>query len=339
MAARLVVVTPNGPDLHDPGRAHPERPSRLTAALAGVADAELGDTVTSVPGRSATDVELERVHDARYIEELEALAAGGGGHLDADTVVAPGSARAARTTAGCGLVAIERLRAGEADAGFVVARPPGHHANRAGGRGFCLFNNVALAAAQLVVARERVLIVDWDVHHGNGTQEIFWNEPSVLYVSTHQWPAYPGTGLVDETGGSAAAGTTMNFPLPPGATGDVALAAIDEVVAPAVEQFAPTWVLISAGFDAHRADPLADLSWTAGDYSLLASRIAAFAPEAGRLVAFLEGGYDLDALRASVGATVAALAGDPRSPEAPSAGGPGREVLERTRRAQERVTS
>jgi acetoin utilization deacetylase AcuC-like enzyme len=337
MAARLVVVTPSGPDLHDPGRAHPERPARLTAALAGVADAELGDAVVAVRGRPATDVELQLVHDARYLEELDALAAGGGGHLDADTVVAPGSARAARTTAACGLVAIERLRAGEADAAFVVARPPGHHANRARGRGFCLFNNVALAAAQLVAVRERVLIVDWDVHHGNGTQEIFWDEPSVFYVSTHQSPAYPGTGRAHETGGPAAPGTTMNFPLPPGATGDVVLAAIDQVVAPAVEQFAPTWVLISAGFDAHRADPLADLSWTAGDYGLLAARVAAFAPERGRLVAFLEGGYDLDALRRSVSATVAALAFDPRAVEAPSAGGPGREVLERTRRAWEQA--
>jgi acetoin utilization deacetylase AcuC-like enzyme len=339
MAARLVVVTPNGPDGHDPGPAHPERPARLTAALAGVADAELGDALHRVSGRPATDGELQLVHDARYLEELEALAARGGGHLDADTVVAPGSAVAARATAGCGLMAIEQLRAGEADAAFVVARPPGHHANRARGRGFCLFKNVAVGAAQLVGARERVLIVDWDVHHGNGTQEIFWNEPSVLYVSTHQSPAYPGTGLVGETGGPSAAGTTMNFPLPPGATGDVALAAIEEVVAPAVEQFSPTWVLISAGFDAHRADPLADLWWTAGDYGLLTSRVAEFAPEPGRLVAFLEGGYDLDALRASVRATVAALAGDQRAPEAPSSGGPGREVLDRTRRAWEQVTS
>ncbi len=151
-------------------------------------------------------------------------------------------------------------------------------------------------------------IVDWDVHHGNGTQDIFWDDPNVLYVSTHQYPAYPGTGRADEIGGLRAAGLTLNFPLPPGATGDVALTAVDEVVAPAVDRFGPTWVLVSAGFDAHRADPLADLAWSAGDYSALATRVLEFAPGAGRTVAFLEGGYDLDALRASTAATVSAFA-------------------------------
>ena len=149
------------------------------------------------------------------------------------------------------------------------------------GQGFCLFNNVAVAAAALTARGERVLIVDWDVHHGNGTQDVFWDDPNVLFVSTHQYPAYPGTGRAEETGGAHARGLTINFPLPPGATGDVALAALDDVVAPAAATFAPTWVLISAGFDAHRADPLADLAWTAGDYAALAARVAELRAGAG----------------------------------------------------------
>jgi len=181
-----------------------------------------------------------------------------------------------------------------------------------------------------------VLVVDWDVHHGNGTQEIFWDDPRVLFVSTHQYPAYPGTGRADETGGAHALGLTMNFPLPPGATGDVALAGLDDVVAPAVEQFAPAWVLVSAGFDAHRADPLADLAWSAGDYGLLAARVREYAPTDGRVIAFLEGGYDLDALRASASATASVLAAAGTAgaaAERPTSGGPGREVVDRTRRA------
>jgi acetoin utilization deacetylase AcuC-like enzyme len=178
-----------------------------------------------------------------------------------------------------------------------------------------------------------VLIVDWDVHHGNGTQAIFWDDPRVLYVSTHQYPAYPGTGRADEIGGPRAAGLTVNFPLPPGATGDVALAALDDVVGPTVEAFAPGWVLVSAGFDAHRADPLADLAWSAGDFAALTTRVLALAPGRGRTVLFLEGGYDLDALRASTAATASSLAGEPCASETATSGGPGREVVGRTARA------
>src|SRR5262249_41743478 len=158
-----------------------------------------------------------------------------------------------------------------------------HHAVATRGQGFCLFNNVAVAAAALVERGERVLVVDWDVHHGNGTQDVFWDDPRVLFVSTHQYPAYPGTGRADEVGGARARGLTLNFPLPPGATGDAALAALDDVIAPTAEQFAPTWVLISAGFDAHRADPLADLRWTAGDYAALTARVMELAPAPGRI--------------------------------------------------------
>jgi acetoin utilization deacetylase AcuC-like enzyme len=189
-----------------------------------------------------------------------------------------------------------------------------------------------VSAAALTAGGERVLIVDWDVHHGNGTQDIVWDDPSVVYVSTHQSPHYPGTGHPSDTGGPNAPGTVFNFALPPGATGDVALAAL-AATEPAVRAFAPTWVLVSAGFDAHRADPLADLAWSAGDFALLARRVQDLAPSPGRLVLFLEGGYDLDALERSTSSTLAALAGDAAAPEPPTSGGPGREAVTRTARA------
>jgi acetoin utilization deacetylase AcuC-like enzyme len=198
--------------------------------------------------------------------------------------------------------------------------------------GFCMINNIAVAAAALAGRGERVLIVDFDVHHGNGTQTIFWDDPRVLYISTHEWPLYPGTGRAEETGGDGAPGLTVNIPLPAGATGDVMLQAADDAMAPVVERFAPTWVLVSAGFDAHRADPLARLQLTAGDFADLVGRIRGFAPGPGRTVLVLEGGYDLDALRLSVGATLSALLDRSYRPEASSAGGPGGDVVEAVQR-------
>jgi acetoin utilization deacetylase AcuC-like enzyme len=203
--------------------------------------------------------------------------------------------------------------------------------------GFCLINNVAVGAATLAEAGERVLIVDWDVHHGNGTQDIFWDDSRVLYVSTHQSPAYPGTGSAIDTGGPNARGLTVNVPLPPGSAGDAALVAFDEIADPVIEAFDPTWVLISAGFDAHRDDPLADLVWSAGDYAALTRRVAGYAPRPGRVVAYLEGGYDLRALGLSAGATVAALAGSTWAPEPPTSGGPGRPAVAAVKRLRERA--
>jgi acetoin utilization deacetylase AcuC-like enzyme len=327
MAGRVLVTSLDGHDRHDTGRGHPERPARLDAVIGGIEDARLGDALTWEDGTTAGRDDLLRVHDRRYLTAIEEFAAAGGGDLDPDTPVSEGSFETALLAAGSGLSALDALRRDAADVAFVAVRPPGHHATRERGQGFCLLNNVAICAAALADRDERVLIVDWDVHHGNGTQDIFWDDPRVLYVSTHQWPAYPGTGRASETGGPNAPGLTINFPLPPGATGDVALAAVDEVVAPAVERFAPTWVLVSAGYDAHRDDPLADLAWSAGDYAALTRRVASFAPQSGRFLAFLEGGYDLDALRASVSATVAAMAGTVTDGEPPTAGGPGRETV------------
>jgi acetoin utilization deacetylase AcuC-like enzyme len=322
----LVATDPRFAE-HDPGRGHPERPVRLDAVGAGLLDAGL-DRASRIElePRVATRAELERVHRADYVAQLEAFCARGGGALDPDTAVVAASWEAATLAAGAGLAAVDALRAREGDAAFCAVRPPGHHAVAGRAMGFCLFNNVAVAAAAARDHGERVCIVDWDAHHGNGTQDMFWSDRDVMYVSMHEWPLYPGTGRLDDVGEGAGAGTTINFPLPAGATGDVYLAALDEVVAPRVEAFAPDWVFVSAGFDAHRADPLTGLGLGAGDFADLGVRVQAWVP-AGRVVAFLEGGYDLDALRNSVAATASALVGAPVRPEPATAGGPGHHVV------------
>ncbi len=321
----LIVVEPLAATDHAQ-EGHPERPSRIDAAMSGVADLHLDSDLLVVAARPASIDQLRRVHTAGHLDRLNRFCADGGGALDPDTYAGPASWEAARLAAGAGLVAVEAAAVHRAPA-FVAARPPGHHATTDRAMGFCLVNNVAVAAAALAESGERVLVIDWDVHHGNGTQEVFWDDPSVLYVSTHQWPAYPGTGRSDEVGGPGARGATVNVPLPPGATGDVVRRAFDEIVAPAVAAFSPTWVLVSAGFDAHRADPLADLALSSGDFADLAGVVAAFAPAPGRLVVFLEGGYDLGAMRASVAATLGRLVGAERETEDPTSGGPGHEQL------------
>lgn len=325
MAVLIVVGPVEGEGHHRQG--HPERPSRIGAAMGGVDDLHLDSDQLVLPSVAADTSQLLRVHSADYLAELERFCATGGGPLDADTYATPESWDAARLSAGAGLVAVDALAERGADVAFVVARPPGHHALADRSMGFCLINNIAVAAASLVSSGERVLIVDWDVHHGNGTQALFWDEPDVLYVSTHQWPCYPGTGRASEVGGPSATGTTVNVPLPPGATGDVVRSAFDRLVTPVVSGFAPSWVLISAGFDAHRDDPLADLALSAGDFATLATVVAEYAPGPGRTVLFLEGGYELGALRSSVSATLGALVGSSLATEPPTSGGPGMDHL------------
>ncbi|MEL7157484.1 MAG: histone deacetylase [Actinomycetota bacterium] len=339
MTRAVLCTTTADADRHDTGRHHPERPARLVAVERALTDRALCEIVVPLPGRLATIDELAAAHDRQYLGAIEQFIADGGGALDPDTVASAGSWDTARRAVGAGLAAIDELANTDAAAAFVGIRPPGHHATTNQAMGFCLVNNVAVVAANLRQRGQRVTVLDWDVHHGNGTQDIFWNEPDVLYVSIHEHPAYPGTGGAQEVGGPEARGTTVNIPLPEGATGDAALAAFDDIIEPAVRAFAPDWLLVSAGYDAHRADPLAGLAWSAGDYRLLTSRTAGLVPD-GRLVLFLEGGYDLDALSSSVAATVAALGGvaEP-DPEPPTSGGPGRDAVARTaathRRAQE----
>jgi acetoin utilization deacetylase AcuC-like enzyme len=316
----LVVVSNSSADDHDAGPGHPERAARTRAAADGLIDAGLHDALVDVAPRQATSAELHRVHSAEYLGTLEAISGAGGGHFDDDTVMSAGSWETALLAAGSGLQAVAALDDGLGDAALVLARPPGHHAGPETAQGFCFLNNISITAAALVERGERVAIIDWDVHHGNGTQEIFWDDPRVLFVSMHQRGLYPGTGRVVDSGGPSAQGTTLNIPLPAFTTGEALRLAMDGLVAPTVAAFAPTWVLVSAGYDGHRHDPLAEWSLTAGDYAELATRVAAMAPQPGRLMAFLEGGYDLPSLAASVGATGAAFLGERYRPEPPSNG-------------------
>jgi acetoin utilization deacetylase AcuC-like enzyme len=335
----LIVGGPTGDSEHDGGPFHPEQPRRIDAVMAGVHDLVLGDELITVGAPMADREELARVHTSTYLRELEDFCQRGGGNLDPDTFASPGSWTAACRAAGAGLATVGALRQHDQGVGFVVARPPGHHATADRAMGFCLLNNVAVAAASLTARGDRVLIVDWDVHHGNGTQSIFWDDPKVLYVSTHQWPLYPGTGRATEIGGSAARDLTVNIPVPPGATGDIIRMALNEVGQPAIERFAPEWVLISCGFDAHRADPLGGLALSDGDFASLASLVAEYEPRPGRLVLFLEGGYDPTALRTSVTATLSALLGGSDSIERPTSDGPGREDVEAALLARRRAVA
>ncbi len=325
----MLIVSGGTAELEHERAGHPERPERIAAAMAGVGDLHLGEELEVLPAFVAGRAELARVHAPHYLDELAAFSESGGGDVDPDTYATVDSWSAARRAAGAGLVAIDALRRHDDGVAFVAARPPGHHALRDRALGFCLLNNIAVSAAALTDEGERVLIVDWDVHHGNGTQAIFWDDPSVLYVSTHQWPLFPGSGTAGEIGGRPARGKTVNVPLPAGATGDVVRRAIVEVAGPVIDRFDPTWVLISAGFDAHRADPLADLALSSGDFADLADLVAGFAPRPGRVMLFLEGGYDAAALRTSVAATLGRLLGAGDPPEAPTHGGSGAEAVER----------
>ncbi len=296
--------------LHDyPG--HPETAARLRAITDRLATDPALRGLPATPAPDA-DVEMLRaVHTDRHIAGIEHAARGGGGWLDGDTYCTPQSYDVALRAAGAAMRVTEMVMGGESRSAFALVRPPGHHATPSQAMGFCLFNNAAVAAraAQRLHGAERVAIVDIDVHHGNGTQDVFYDDASVLYCSLHQWPLYPGTGRAAETGTARAEGTTVNVPLPPGTGAEQWLAAFETRVATALVAHRPDLIVVSAGYDAHAADPLAELRLATETYAQVAARLAEIAGElcGGRTVWVLEGGYDLDALATSVGATLQAL--------------------------------
>ena len=301
---------------HLNGPSHPERPERLEAILGAVREVGLWDSLDHPSFEAASEGDLETCHTRAHVERVKDLAQSGGGALDGDTHVSPVSFDVASLSVGAAMEAVRVVMQGEARNAFVAVRPPGHHAES--GRdpyspwGFCLFNTIAIAArvAQRDYGAKRVAILDFDVHHGNGTQEIFYSDPSVLFVSLHQSPLFPGTGETNERGEGEGQGTTLNFPLPAGSTGAIYHRVWGQVGAK-VRAFQPDLILLSAGYDAHADDPLGSMKLTADDYGALVFDAKSWADElcGGKLVAVLEGGYNLDALASSVVMTLGVLNG------------------------------
>jgi acetoin utilization deacetylase AcuC-like enzyme len=301
---------------HDTGFGHPERADRIRAIEAELEHRDwLGWERRESP--PATLEQLLAVHPQSHVDAVRELSARGGA-FDLDTPTSEGSYEAALHTAGGAVALVEALLAGETTTGFSVARPPGHHAERARAMGFCLFNNVAVAARHALdsLGVERVLILDPDVHHGNGTNAIFHATPEVLFASIHQWPFYPGTGALEDVGEGEGRGYSLNLPVPARTEGDTFLSLLEHIVAPAAREFRPALILLSAGFDAHRDDPVGGCLLGTADFAELARSVRALGDElAAPVGAVLEGGYGLDSLAASVAATMEALqdGGEPRS--------------------------
>jgi acetoin utilization deacetylase AcuC-like enzyme len=297
--------------VHHRERGHPERPERLAAVMARLQEKGLLQQLVEYPVGEASLEAIQRVHSVDYILSLEAACVRGFARLDVDTYVTDASFRLARRARGGLLHLVDAVMQRRADNGFALIRPPGHHARPFASMGFCLFGNVAAAArhAQARYGIERVLIVDFDVHHGNGTQEIFYEDPDVLVVSSHQHPCYPGTGMAREVGSGAGTGATLNIPYPPGTGDEQILRAYREVVLPVADRFRPELVLVSAGFDAHHLDPLADGAMSAGGFGELMRLLLGIADAhcGGRLVAALEGGYHSEALAESVRACITVM--------------------------------
>jgi len=292
---------------HEMPPGHPESVDRLRAVL-GALEAEEFALLQRAEAPRATREQIARVHPEGHIEFIEGSAPQEGfRRIDADTAMSPGSLEAAYRAAGAVVYAVDEVMAGKARNGFCAVRPPGHHAEPETAMGFCLFNNIAIGAlhARAVHGCARVAVVDFDVHHGNGTQAAFETDPSLLYISTHQWPLYPGTGRASEHG----LGNIYNRCLPPGAGSEEFRSAISDAIIPTIEQFRPDFIFISAGFDAHMADPLANLRLTDGDFGWATAELVKAAERlcGGRVVSALEGGYDLKALAASAAAHVKAL--------------------------------
>ena len=292
--------------------AHVESPRRLRAVMERISKGPVGDQLTIIEAQAAEQTWLERVHDARYVSDILSLETDSAVVLDwGDTVATAASPQAALFAAGAGVQAVRAVLCKDFPAAFCAVRPPGHHAERGRAMGFCLFNNIAIAAADLLenAGLNRVAIVDWDIHHGNGTERTFLEDPQVLYVSLHQHPHYPGTGSSETTGQGDGTGYTVNIPMGAGAVDSDYIAAFETRVQPAIDEFQPEFILISAGFDGHRDDPLSATLLSTdvfGEMTRLLKQSAASHCD-GRIVSFLEGGYNLDALAASVEAHLLAL--------------------------------
>ena len=302
-----LLVTHQACVAHDPGQFHPERPDRLRAVLTGLSEAEFRG-LERVEAPRATREQLILCHPADQVDlVLGAVPESGLAHLDGDTALSPGSGEAALRAAGAVVAAVDAVCTGKAANAFCAVRPPGHHAESDQAMGFCLFNSVAVGArhARLAHGLARVAVVDFDVHHGNGTQHMFERDPSLFYASSHQWPLYPGTGAETERG----VGNIVNAPLRPHSGGPEFRAAFERKIIPALDKFAPELIIVSAGFDAHEDDPLASLMLHEEDYQWVTSALAELARThaRGRLVSALEGGYDLRALALSSSAHVRAL--------------------------------
>jgi len=302
---------------HDTGAWHPESAERLRAVLSHLDRTGLREHLTAIPARDAEAGWMTAVHSAAHVAQVEAacrMARGRQVLLDHETPVSEGSWAAIRKAAGGALAAVDKVMAGEVRNAFCLVRPPGHHAEPDRVMGFCMINNAAVAAryAQRRYGLARVAVLDFDVHHGNGTQAAFWTDPTVLYGSIHEYPFYPGSGAASERGAGAGEGFTLNCPLDAGGGDKEFLDALEGVLLPAAEAFGPDFVVVSAGFDAHAADPLASMTVTEAGFGRMTAAIRRLAEETcgGRLVSVLEGGYDLDALAASVAAHLEALRGE-----------------------------
>jgi len=308
---------------------HPERPERLAAvglALDDVADAGAAACIERIAPRAAEYEELLGVHDERMLQRLSATRHARAGHLDPDTYHVPASFDVARLAAGASIDLVRSALRDEAPRGFAAVRPPGHHAEADRAMGFCLLNNVAIAtrAAQRELGGPRVLLFDWDVHHGNGTQHTFEQDPDVLYVSTHQFPFYPGTGDHREAGVGRGVGATLNVPMPGGCGDAEYVGVVDRIVVPAALAFRPDLILVSCGFDAHRDDPLASMEVGYAGYRAMAMRLRALADSLchGRIVYVLEGGYSLLGVREGTRAVLESLVADPAAAAAEAATSP-----------------